>query len=195
MTTDERRAVVGAARARFSLSERRACRFLGFERTALRYRLVRPARDAALRARLRELAGAHPRWGVPRLYWRLRRDGLHVNYKRVERLYRRLEGLAVRRRKRKRLAVPRVPRPVAVGPNAVWGIDFVSDQLASGQRFRCLTVVDQGVHEATFARQRDGVPQHGVRRVGGRPRDRAPLHPAGEAGAERAHRELQRSPA
>lgn len=147
MTTDERRAVVGAVRARFSLSERRACRFLGFERTALRYQPVRPARDAALRARLRELAGAHPRWGVPRLYWRLRRDGLPVNYKRVERLYR-LEGLAVRRRKRKRLAVPRAPRPVAVGPNAVWGIDFVSDQLASGQRFRCLTVVDQGVHEA-----------------------------------------------
>lgn len=147
MTTDERRAVVRTARAHFALSERRTCRYLGFERTALRYQPVRPLRDASLRATLRELAGAYPRWGVPRLYWRLRRDGVRVNYKRVERLYR-LEGLAVRRRKRKRLAVPRVPRPVAAGPNAVWGIDFVSDQLASGQRFRCLTVVDHGVHEA-----------------------------------------------
>lgn len=147
MTTDERRAVVRTARARFALSERRTCRFLGFERTALRYQPVRPLRDAPLRAKLRELAGAYPRWGVPRLHWRLRRDGLLVNYKRVERLYR-LEQLAVRARRRKRLAVPRAPRPVALGPNAVWGIDFVSDQLADGQRFRCLTVVDQGVHEA-----------------------------------------------
>lgn len=143
-TTDERRAVVWAARGRFSLSEWRACRSLGFELTALLYQPVRSARDAALLDRLREPAGAHPRWGVPRLYWRLLRDRLHVNYKRLYHL----EGLAVRRRKRKRVAVSRVPRPVAVGPDAEWGIDFVSDQFASGQRFRCLTVVDHGVHEA-----------------------------------------------
>lgn len=147
MTIAERRTVVTNARGRFAVSERRMCRFLGFERTALRYVPVRPAQDAPLRTTLRDLAGAHPRWGMPRLFWRLRRNGLVVNYKRVERLYR-LEGLAVRRRKRKRLAVPRVPRPVAHGPNVVWGLDFVSDQLADGQRFRCLTVIDQGVHEA-----------------------------------------------
>lgn len=147
MTTEERRTVVTSAQGRFGGSQRRMCRFLGFERTAIRYQPVRPLRDAPLRARLRELAGVYGRWGVPRLHWRLRRDGEHVNYKRVERLYR-LEGLAVRRRGRKRLAVPRVPRPVAEGPNATWGIDFVSDQLADGRRFRCFTIVDHGVHEA-----------------------------------------------
>lgn len=139
--------MVRDVQGRYPVSERTACRALGFERTGIRYQPVRPGRDAPLRATLRDLAGAHPRWGMPRLCRRLRRNGLVVNYKRVERLYR-LEGLAVRRRKRKRLAVPRVPRPLAVGPNAVWGIDFVSDQLADGRRFRCLTVVDQGVHEA-----------------------------------------------
>jgi putative transposase len=139
--------VVSEVQRRYHVSERSACRCLGFERTALRYVPLRPQRDALLRAKLRELAGAYPRWGVPRLHWRLRREGLRVNYKRVERLYR-LEGLAVRRRQRKRLAVPRVPRPIAIGPNAVWGIDFVSDQLADGRRFRCFTVVDHGVHEA-----------------------------------------------
>ena len=147
MTTDDRRTVVTQARTRFGGSERRMCRYLGFERTALRYQPVRPLRDAPLRARLRELAGVYPRWGVPRLHWRLRRDGELVNYKRVERLYR-LENLAVRRRGRKRLAVPRVPRPVALHPNATWGIDFVSDQLANGQRFRCFTIIDHCVHEA-----------------------------------------------
>ena len=147
MTTQERRAVVTAVQGRYDVSERYTCRALGFERTALRYQPIRPARDAPLRARLRELAGAYPRWGVPRLHWRLGRDGQHVNYKRVERLYR-LEGLAVRRRHRKRVAVPRVPRPLAIGPNDTWGIDFVSDQLATGRRFRCFTIVDHAGHEA-----------------------------------------------
>jgi putative transposase len=147
VTTQERRAVVTAVQGRYGISERHSCRALGFERTALRYQPIRPARDAPLRARLRELAGAYPRWGVPRLHWRLGRDGEHVNYKRVERLYR-LEGLAVRRRNRKRVAVPRVPRPVAAGPNDTWGIDFVSDQLATGRRFRCFTIVDHAGHES-----------------------------------------------
>lgn len=153
--------VVTEVQASFQLSERQACRFLNFERTALRYAPVRPARDAPLRAQLRALAAAYPRWGVPRLHWRLQREGLRVNYKRVERLYR-LEGLAVRRRARKRLAVPRVPRPVAVGPNATWGIDFVSDQLSTGRRFRCLTVVDHGVHEAVAVAVAHSLPSQAV---------------------------------
>jgi putative transposase len=146
MTTAERRGVVETVRRRYAVSERRACRDLGFERTALRYVPERPTRDAPLRARLRELAAAYPRWGVPRLHWRLQREGTHVNYKRVERLYR-LEGLAVRTRHRKRLAVPRVPRPPVHQPNETWAIDFVSDTLASGRRFRAFTVVDVCTHE------------------------------------------------
>ncbi|MFN8670406.1 MAG: DDE-type integrase/transposase/recombinase [Gemmatimonadaceae bacterium] len=83
---------------------------------------------------------------MPRLRWKLQRNCWHVNYKRVERLYR-LEGLAVRRRHRQRLAVPRVPRPAAQQPNDTWGIDFVSDQVASGRRIRCCTVVDACTRE------------------------------------------------
>jgi len=139
--------VVTQVQGRFDLSERRVCRFLDFERTAVRYQPERPQRDAPLRARLRELAAEYPRWGVPRLHWRLGREGTHVNYKRVERLYR-LEGLAVRRRTRKRLAVPRVPRPVVEAPNETWSIDFVSDGLSSGRRFRCFTLIDACTREA-----------------------------------------------
>ena len=142
-----RRAVVTSVRGRYRVSERRLCRFLGFERTALRYVPQRPLRDAPLRAQLRALAAQHPRWGVPRLHWKLGREGVHVNYKRVERLYR-LEGLAVRRRSRKRLAVPRVPRPEVTQPNDTWGIDFVSDQLSSGRRFRVFTVIDHCTKES-----------------------------------------------
>ena len=146
MTTSERRVVVTQVQGRFGVSERRACSHLGFERTMIRYVPQRPALDAPLRARLRALAARYPRWGVPRLHWRLAREGEHVNYKRVERLYR-LEGLAVRRRARKRLAVPRVPRPDVSAPNETWSIDFVSDVLAQGRRFRCFTVIDACTRE------------------------------------------------
>jgi putative transposase len=144
--TGERRAVVTAVQGRYEISERHACRVLGFERSVVRFVPQRPQWDAPLCEQLRALAAEHPRWGVPRLHWRLQREGWLVNYKRVERLYR-LEGLAVRRRKRKRLAVPRVPRPIAVAPNETWSIDFVSDQLASGRRFRCFTLIDSCTRE------------------------------------------------
>ncbi len=146
MTTGERRAVVTAVQARYPISERYACRALGFERSVVRFTPQRPFLDAPLREKLVALAAEHPRWGVPRLHWRLQRDGWLVNYKAVERLYR-LEGLVVRRRKRKRLAVPRVPRPIAVGPNDTWSLDFVSEQLGSGRRFRCLTLIDSCTRE------------------------------------------------
>ncbi|MFN0097488.1 MAG: IS3 family transposase [Gemmatimonadaceae bacterium] len=146
MTTGERRAVVTAVQARYPIGERYACRALGFERSVVRFVPQRPVLDAALREKLVTLAAEHPRWGVPRFHWRLQRDGWLVNYKHVERLYR-LEGLAVRRRKRKRLAVPRVPRPMATGPNETWSLDFVSDQLRSGRRFRCLTLIDSCTRE------------------------------------------------
>jgi putative transposase len=134
---------------------------LGFERTALRYVPQRPVRDAALCDKLRALAATYTRWGVPRLHWKLQRDGWRVNYKRVERLYR-LEGLAVRRRKRKRLAVSRLPRPEAEVPNDSWGIDFVSDQLASGRRIRCCTVIDACTRENVMITDNHRLPSAAV---------------------------------
>jgi putative transposase len=40
-----------------------------------------------------------------------------------------------------------VPRPVAIGVNRQWTIDFISDELASGRRFRTLSVVDEHTRE------------------------------------------------
>lgn len=156
--------MVKTVEGRYSVSERYACRSLGFERTALRYVPKRPTWDAPLRERLRELAVAYPRWGLPRLQWRLERGGEHVNHKRLERLYR-LEGLAVRRRKRKRVAVPRVPRPLVSQPNDTWGIDFMSDQLASGRRFRCFTVVDHCTRESPGVQVAHSLPSVAVIRA------------------------------
>jgi putative transposase len=127
------------------ISQRRACRFTGFARTSQRYRSRRAPR-AELRARLHTLAMLRPRWGYRRLYVLRRREGHVVNRKLVQRLYRE-EGLAVRRRKRKRVAVPRVPLAVPTRANARWSMDFVTDALGNGRKFRALTVVDDFTRE------------------------------------------------
>ena len=82
-----------------------------------------------------------PRCGSRRLYVLLRREGWVVNRKLVQRLYRE-EGLVVRRRTRKRVAVPRRPPPMPTRANERWSMDFVSHALGNGRKIRALTLVD-----------------------------------------------------
>jgi putative transposase len=137
----QKRAAVAYFRAGFRVSERRACRAAGIPRSTCRYRSQ--ARDqAALRLRLRDLAAARVRYGYRRLHVLLRREGWRVNHKRVYRLYRD-EGLGIRvKRKKKRTCAPRVHPPRAQRPQERWSMDFLSDSLADGRRFRVLTLVD-----------------------------------------------------
>src|SRR5690606_2559781 len=88
-------------------------------------------------------ATEHRRFGHPRLFTLLKREGFTVNHKRSERIYRNL-NLKIKRRKRKKLgAVKRIPIVEAIRPNQVWAIDFVHDYLESGRRLKILTVVDE----------------------------------------------------
>jgi len=136
------RNAVRAARTEYGLSERRSCALIGLRRSTCRYR---PRRDPAraLRERLRALASQRRRFGYRRLTVLLRREGLRVNHKRVYRLYR-AEGLAVRRRKRKRCARP-VPVPLvpAARINQRWAMDFMKDQLTTGRAFRVFNLIDE----------------------------------------------------
>ena len=91
------------------LSQRRACRLTGLSLSTCRYEVQRPAADAHLSGRITELALERRRFGYRRIWQLLRREGLHVNHKRVYRLYH-LRGLGVkRRRRRKGLATERLP--------------------------------------------------------------------------------------
>ncbi|HSA85653.1 MAG TPA: IS3 family transposase [Nitrospira sp.] len=127
--------------ARFGLSQRRVCRLLALDRQTFRYR-SRRQEDAALRTRIREIAEHKRRYGCPRIYVRLRREGWRVNHKKVERIYYR-EGLSLRRRRRKKLtAVPRVVLPRPTQPGRCYALDFVHDQLVTGRRYKCLTMTD-----------------------------------------------------
>lgn len=127
-------------------SERRACRWLGVHRSAIRY-VPQDRGDAALRKRLCDLAEDYPRYGSPMLIWKLRQEGVTDNHKRIRRLYRQA-GLGVRRRGRKRVSRPRVEVPGATQPNEHWAMDFMRDTLADGRAFRTLNVVDAFTKEA-----------------------------------------------
>jgi putative transposase len=132
------------------MSERRACKAIGCDRMMVRYRSRRPD-DAALRERLRALARERRRFGYRRLLIFLRREGFAVNHKRLFRIYRE-ERLMVRKRGgRKRALGMRAPMPVPLAPNDRWSLDFVSDQLVCGRRFRILAVFDDCTRECLAA--------------------------------------------
>ena len=72
----------------------------------------------------------------------LMREGLKVNHKAVYRIYCQ-EGLNLRYRgKRKRISQARLPKVDVTGINQCWAMDFMSDALFNGIRFRALTMMD-----------------------------------------------------
>ena len=132
--------------ATYEMSQRRAIRVIGTDRSSVRYRSTRPD-DAPLRERLKALAQERRRFGYRRLHVLLRREGHAVNRKRVQRLYRE-EKLTVRRRGgRKRALGERRPIEPALLPNQRWSLDFVADQMTDGRRFRILEVFDDCTRE------------------------------------------------
>ena len=127
-------------------SQRRACGLVGMAPRIYRYASRRPD-DEGLRERLRALAGERRRFGYRRLHILLAREGHCVNHKKLFRLYR-AERLGVRKRGgRKRALGTRAPMALPQGVNQRWSLDFVSDALDCGRRFRVLGVVDDFTRE------------------------------------------------
>jgi putative transposase len=127
-------------------SQRRACMLIGLAPKTYRYASSR-GDDAAVRERLCTLARQRRRFGYRRLHILLRREGIVLNHKKLFRLYRE-ERLTVRRRGgRKRALGTRAPMALPQGPNQRWSLDFVSDVLVDGRRFRVLVIVDDFTRE------------------------------------------------
>jgi putative transposase len=146
VTPAARREAVAHLRLAYKVSERRACSTLGADRTSIRYCSHHPD-DGAVRARLRELAAIRRRFGYRRLHILLAREGITMNHKKFRRLYRE-ERLQVRRRGgRKRAVGTRAPMAIPQGANQRWSLDFLSDALADGRRFRILAIVDDFTRE------------------------------------------------
>jgi len=144
----------------------RSCQAVGLSRAAW-YKVPedRLKRDGEVIAALTRITDQHRRWGFWKCYQRLRLDGKRWNHKRVYRVYCEL-GLNHKRRTKKRLP-SRVRQPLEVPsiPNAVWALDFMSDALYVGRRFRTLNVMDEGIREALTIEIDTSLPGQRVVRV------------------------------
>lgn len=128
------------------MSERRACRVLGVDRTSARYQATR-SDDGTLRDQLKALAQERCRFGYRSPQVLLQHEGHAVNKNRVQRIYCE-ERLTVRRRGgRKRAMGTRRPLDLPLVANQCWSLDFVADQMTDGLRFRTLTVINNCTRE------------------------------------------------
>ncbi len=132
----------------YGVTQRRACRLVKLHRSVFYYRSVKDP-QLELRVRMRELAHSRVRYGYRRIHVLLRREGFRLGKNQAYRLYCE-EALQLRSKlpKRRKMAVTRRERYVPRRTNQAWSMDFVSDQLTNGQRFRALTIVDVFSREA-----------------------------------------------
>jgi len=148
------------------LPVRRACQAVGLGRATYYRPVVDWARrDAPVIEALTTLGATRPRWGFWKYVDRLRLTGHRWNHKRLWRVYCQLR-LNLPRRTKKRLPVrPVHPMDVIPQPNIVWALDFMSDTLSGGRRFRTLNILDEGVREVLAIEVDTSLPAERVIRV------------------------------
>jgi putative transposase len=148
------------------LSVARACRAARLSRAAYyRHSIDWVERDRQVVDALNRIVGRHGRWGFWKCFDRLRLDGHGWNHKRVHRIYCQLRLNLPRRTKRRLPQRLRQPLQVAAWPNVVWSVDFMSDSLYDGRRFRVLNILDEGVREALAIEIDTSLPAKRVVRV------------------------------
>lgn len=124
------------------ISQRRGCALLSIGRSSFYYKGHR-ADDTELIQQLAAIAGKYKRYGSPRAHALLRREGIIVNHKRVERIWKE-QGLSLpKRKKRKRCKKKQNIATLAEYPNHVWTYDFVHDTTHDGRKLKLLTVLDE----------------------------------------------------
>lgn len=174
MTGSQQRSATEFLQKKFKVSQRRAARALGANRSTVRYRAKVRDDEAKLVAAIRKLVRRHPRYGYRRIHARLVATGWTVNRKRVRRLWRAL-GLKRRIRRKSRdsgrhpgtSANSCVSKP-ATGTNDVWTCDFVQSRTVSGGLLKWLSVVDEYTREVLVLVPAGSLSGSDVRRLFGR---------------------------
>lgn len=114
---------------------------------------------------LEELVRCHPTIGFWKCYYRLRRKGFDCNHKRLYRVYKLLK-LNIRRKIKRRLP-QRIKQPLVLpaGISQTWSMDFMSDSLVDGRRFRLLNIIDDYNRESLWIEVDTSLPALRVIRV------------------------------
>lgn len=111
----------------------------------------------AIRKRIHELAERHVKYGYRRLTTLLRREGFHVNDKRIHRICKQ-DRLQVGRKRRRRKGMPpqRGKRLEPFRPGQIWSMDFMHDSTVRGRKLRILNVIDEASRQCLAS-----IPEHG----------------------------------
>ena len=146
------------------VSERRACDLVDINRSTKRYE-SQSKDDSELRQEVREIAFKSKRFGYRRIHAKIKKKGRLVNHKKIYRIYSE-EALKLRRKTGKKISEFRgAPAAVPEKPNERWSLDFVSDTLWSGRRFRTLNVIDDCTRECVGIEVDFGLPGMRVTRA------------------------------
>ena len=159
-----KRTLVDEKVAEHPISVSQACQLINLSRSVYYYQPV-PSSDTEIVEALDRLSEKHPTQGFWKLHHRLRQEGHTWNHKRVHRVYCQM-GLNFRRKKKRRLPA-RVKEPLVVPDriNTTWSMDFMSDILAGGRKFRVLNVMDDYNREALAIEVDISIPSERVKRV------------------------------
>ena len=125
-----------------------ACDLMSISKTAYYYKPKKRAGDAKIVEYLQKLAQSHRRWGFEKMRDKAKIDGEPWNHKRIYRIYCEL-GLNIRVKPRKR--IPKGEAKMLIQPiraNVCWSMDFMSDALMDGSKFRTFNVIDDYNREA-----------------------------------------------
>lgn len=143
VTPTERKTLAQWAVHDRSASVRLACRTFSISETCYRYCVQLTSENEVIADWLLRLTTSYKRWGFGLCFLYLRNvKGFTWNHKRVYRIYRELE-LNLRIKPRKRLKRDK-PEPLSVpqAPNDTWSMDFMTDTLIDGRKFRTFNVID-----------------------------------------------------
>lgn len=131
------------------ISRSKACRIVGFSRSALyKPRVDWTVKDQPVIDALNDIVSIRTRWGFWKCFHRLRADGHVWNHKRVHRIYCSMKLNMQRKAKKRIVTRERQPLGTADALNCVWALDFMRDTMYDGRPFRTLNVIDEGNREA-----------------------------------------------
>jgi putative transposase len=146
------------------LSNRKACKLMGISRTTCQYK-AKPKDDTALQNALTTLTTKHVAIGYWQCCYRLWNKGYRWNHKRIYRVYTDMK-LNIRRRSKRRLPERlKIPLTTPTAANQIWSIDFMSDSLVDGRKFRVLNVIDDFNRESLAIEVDTSLPSLRVIRV------------------------------
>jgi putative transposase len=142
---------------RHAATQYRACRLVKISRSVFSYK-AEPNNDDEIAKNLKLLAAKHNRYGFKKLFYMIRKQGYKWNHKRVYRIYCELK-LNLKRKPKKRLpSREKITLHQPVQLNDTWSLDYMSDALVDGRKFRTLNVIDDSNREVLVIHARSSMP-------------------------------------